>query len=61
MKTTTIIITTLALSFLLSSCDKPTSGQNTRDFRDGESGATPGTVESDTKLDSTKDRQENGP
>jgi hypothetical protein len=57
MKTHYFIIAA-GITCALSSCDKPTSGQNTRDYRDGNSGAAPSTVEGETILDSTKGRRE---
>lgn len=55
---TSIGILSAGVACMLSSCDKPTSGQNTTEYRDGNSGATPSTVENETKVDSTKDREE---
>ncbi len=39
-------------------CNKPTSGQNTSEYREGQSGANSTTVSEDTPLDSTKEKQE---
>lgn len=54
-----IILINAAFAYMLVSCDKPTSGQNTTEYRDGNSGATSTTVEKDTKFDSTEGREEN--
>lgn len=55
---TPIVIITAGMSFILCSCDKPTSGQNTSEYRDGNSGASSQTIEKDTSLDSTKGRED---
>jgi hypothetical protein len=47
------------LIFGLSSCDKPTSGQNTSEYRDGASGATSGTIMKDTNGGKTEPPEKN--
>jgi hypothetical protein len=47
------ILLIMLVPIVLSSCNKPTSGQNTTEYRDGNSGATSETIKKDTPLDST--------
>lgn len=53
-----ILLGGLTLGF--ASCDdKPTSGQNTSEYRDGASGATSGTITKDTKGEKTEPPETN--
>jgi hypothetical protein len=62
MNPTAKIFSGIALIVCLMSagCNKPTSGQNTLEYRQGQSGATPATQSQDTKLDSSKEKREQG-
>ncbi len=44
----------LGIFSTLGACNKPTSGSNTSEFREGNSGATSETIRKDTPIDSAK-------
>lgn len=48
-----LLLALVLVPLVFVSCNKPTRGQNTSEYRDGNSGANTQTIEEDTPIDST--------